>query len=102
MNVFSLFLCTERYFTDIAEFVVARTGSRALLIYGHKYVKDRETSVTINWRCSNFIRYKCRARAITRNVNGVERVKLSNPMHSHLPMFGDDTGSRCPSMHDHE
>lgn len=83
-------------FTDAAAFVIARTGSRALLIDGHKYVKDRETSETINWRCSNFIRYKCRSRAITRTVLGVERVKLTNASHSHQPMFGgadDDSGS---------
>lgn len=51
---------------------------------GAKYVKDRQTNETINWRCSNFIRSKCKARAITKVIGGREMVKLSKPQHTHL------------------
>lgn len=43
----------------------------------------RSTSETINWRCSNFIRHKCKARAITREIDGREMVRLSRPQHTH-------------------
>lgn len=74
-------------FSIRAEYELSRNGSRALMVDGHKYVKDRETTETINWRCSNFIRFKCRSRAITRTVQGVDRVRVTNGTHSHQPMF---------------
>lgn len=43
----------------------------------------RTTNETINWRCANFIRFKCKARAITRIIEGREMVKLSRPQHTH-------------------
>lgn len=43
----------------------------------------RKTNETTNWRCANFIRYKCKARAITRIINGIEMVKVSKPHHTH-------------------
>lgn len=76
----------------MAEFLWNRTGARTLLLGGHKYVRDRETSETINWRCSNFIRHKCRSRAISKPVAGIEMVKLTNGVHTHAPMFGDKGG----------
>lgn len=54
-----------------------------MIVDGAKFVKDRTTNETINWRCANFIRYKCKARAITRVVDGREMVKLSKPEHTH-------------------
>lgn len=44
---------------------------------------SRKTNETTNWRCSNFIRFKCKSRAITRVINGVEMVKVSKPQHTH-------------------
>lgn len=76
-------------FLDIADFGLARSGSRALYVDGHKYVKDRETTETINWRCSHFIRDKCRARAITRRVAGVERVRVTKAQHTHAVQYTD-------------
>lgn len=70
-------------FQTPAAFTTSKHGSRALLINGHKYVKDRKTQETINWRCAFFIRFKCKARAITRIVNGIERVKETNGVHTH-------------------
>lgn len=61
----------------------SKHGSRSLIVNGAKFVKDRKTNETINWRCANFIRYKCKARAISRVVDGREMVKLSQAMHTH-------------------
>lgn len=47
------------------------------------FFRYRTTNETINWRCSNFIRFKCKARAITKELDGREMVKLSRPVHSH-------------------
>lgn len=75
-----------------AAFTTSKHGSRALLINGHKYVKDRKTQETINWRCAFFIRFKCKARAITRVVNGIERVKETNGIHTHeMHKFTNDS-----------
>lgn len=67
----------------VAQFIRSKHGSRSLIVNGAKFVKDRQTNETINWRCSNFIRCKCKARAITRVIDGREMVKLSKPVHSH-------------------
>lgn len=61
----------------------SKHGSRSLIVNGAKFVKDRKTNETINWRCANFIRYKCKARAISREVHGREMVKLSQAQHTH-------------------
>lgn len=66
-----------------AQFIRSKHGSRSLVVNGAKFVKDRTTNETINWRCANFIRFKCKARAITREIEGREMVKLSQPQHTH-------------------
>lgn len=75
---------TTTGFTFEAHFIRSKHGSRSLIVNGAKFVKDRTTNETINWRCSNFIRFKCKARAITRFINGREMVKLSRPTHTHI------------------
>lgn len=70
-------------FRIAACFVRSKHGSRSLIVNGAKFVKDRKTNETINWRCANFIRYKCKARAISRVVDGREMVKLSQAQHTH-------------------
>lgn len=54
-----------------------------LIHEGHTYVKDRQFLETTNWRCSLFKKLKCRARAVTKDINGLELVKFTNPTHSH-------------------
>lgn len=39
---------------------------------------------SINWRCCYF-RDKCRARAITRQINGETRVRVTNAIHTCTP-----------------
>ncbi|XP_031625155.1 modifier of mdg4-like isoform X28 [Contarinia nasturtii] len=70
-------------FTIEAQFIRSKHGSRSLIVNGAKFVRDRKTNETVNWRCSNFIRYKCKARAITRTIHGIEMVKVSKPHHTH-------------------
>ncbi|XP_055304423.1 modifier of mdg4-like isoform X25 [Sitodiplosis mosellana] len=70
-------------YTIEAQFIRSKHGSRSLIVNGAKFVRDRKTNETTNWRCANFIRFKCKARAITRTINGIEMVKVSKPLHTH-------------------
>lgn len=70
-------------FRIIAVFGKSQRGAPMLIHEGHTYVKDRQFLETTNWRCSLFKKLKCRARAVTKDVNGLELVKFTNPTHSH-------------------
>lgn len=81
-------------FRIAACFVRSKHGSRSLIVNGAKFVKDRKTNETINWRCANFIRYKCKARAISRVVDGREMVKLSQSHHTHPVENANEEGTK--------
>lgn len=66
-----------------ARFGKSLRGADMLLFNGFSYVKDRSFNETINWRCSLFRKLQCRARAITKRIDGVEMVKASFNVHSH-------------------
>ncbi|KAL1402696.1 hypothetical protein pipiens_005956 [Culex pipiens pipiens] len=66
-----------------AVFGTTRRGQQKLLYGGHAYTKDRQSAKTCNWKCSLFTRYKCKARAVTREINGIVYVKATNTMHYH-------------------
>lgn len=66
-----------------AVFGTTRRGQQKLLHGGHAYTKDRQSSRTCNWKCSLFTRYKCKARAVTREINGIVYVKVTNTLHFH-------------------
>lgn len=54
-----------------------------LLHNGYTFVKDRQFIDSINWRCSLFKRLKCRARAVTKLIDGQEKIKFTFPYHTH-------------------
>lgn len=54
-----------------------------ILCNGYTFNKERQSARSSHWKCSLSKRYKCKARAIISNKNGVEIVKLSNPIHNH-------------------
>ncbi|EJY57541.1 AAEL017288-PA [Aedes aegypti] len=66
-----------------AVFGTTRRGQQKLIHNGHAYTKDRQSAKTCNWKCSLFTRYKCKARAVTRDINGVVYVKVTNTLHYH-------------------
>ncbi|XP_062556512.1 modifier of mdg4-like isoform X31 [Armigeres subalbatus] len=66
-----------------AVFGTTRRGQQKLLYNGHAYTKDRQSAKTCNWKCSLFTRYKCKARAVTREINGIVYVKVTNTLHYH-------------------
>ncbi|XP_053697281.1 modifier of mdg4-like isoform X14 [Sabethes cyaneus] len=67
----------------VAVFGRSQRGAKKLIYNGFEYVKDRDFTDSTNWRCSLFKRRKCRARAITKEINGVTYVRLTNDSHCH-------------------
>lgn len=80
--MFDCFRSVVEYFDD-AVFGLTQRGAPKLIHNGYEYVKDRTFNASTNWRCCLFRRNACRARAITKNINGVERLKLTYAEHSH-------------------
>lgn len=66
-----------------ASFVDTNRGGRKLMYNGYTYTKDRQTSTSCNWRCSLARQSRCRARAITKELDGTEFVRLSGSDHTH-------------------
>jgi hypothetical protein len=52
---------------------------------GYAYNKDRESKTSAHWKCAIFTRYRCKARAVTKSINGVEHFKMNNLTHYHAP-----------------
>lgn len=71
-------------FKEIAHFESSQRGSVVLYYNERRFTRDGVFADSINWRCCYF-RDKCRARAITKEVNGETRVRVSNPFHTCTP-----------------
>uniref|UniRef100_A0A182F8L4 FLYWCH-type domain-containing protein n=1 Tax=Anopheles albimanus TaxID=7167 RepID=A0A182F8L4_ANOAL len=69
-----------------AVFGTTRRGHKKLLHDGHAYTRDRQSVKTCNWKCSLFTRYRCRARAVTKDIEGLIHMKVTNADHYH-PKF---------------
>lgn len=39
----------------------------------------------VNWKCRYYQRFKCKARALTKTINGCDYVKVSSTEHTHMP-----------------
>lgn len=60
-------------------------GKKKWLMHdGYRYHRNRETSGGTHWLCATYSRTRCRGRASTRFINGVEMMRLNAP-HSHNP-----------------
>lgn len=70
-----------------AVFGRTKRGAKALLYKGFQYYKYVETSqTTANWRCAYALtKTRCRARAVTRDVQGVVYVSPIYDGHNHDP-----------------
>ncbi|XP_058170973.1 modifier of mdg4-like isoform X14 [Anopheles ziemanni] len=60
-----------------------RRGQLKLFYGGNAFTRDRKSMKTSNWKCSLFTKYRCRARAVTKEINGVTHVKVTNDVHYH-------------------
>lgn len=67
-----------------AEFSENKRGKRVLSVHGYSYVVNRKNKTSTNWHCYVRNRYKCNARAVTKVIDGFERARITNPLHTHL------------------
>ncbi|XP_055304420.1 modifier of mdg4-like isoform X22 [Sitodiplosis mosellana] len=78
-------------FLDEAKFVRSRRFNKVdLLVEGYLYSKVCHTNRSTFWRCrqARSTTYKCKCRAVTREVDGIVKVKLSQSsgQHNHMPL----------------
>lgn len=74
----------NRKFTEIAHFEPSQRGSIVLYYDDKRFTRDGMFQDSINWRCCYF-RDKCRARAITKEIDGITKVRLTNGRHTCTP-----------------
>lgn len=74
-------MISDAKFVDVAHFEPSQRGSTVLYCQGKRFTRDGKFTDSTNWRCCYF-RDKCRARAITKEINGETRVRITNPNHS--------------------
>lgn len=66
-----------------AVFGLTRRGCQKLILDGFSYTKDRQSKKTSNWKCAVFSKYRCKARAVSKLMGGMEMVKLKCAVHYH-------------------
>lgn len=69
-------------------FVSGQRGNLKLVINGYSFVRNKGNQSHIYWRCSNFRRQKCLAKAMTNYDN--TRCTLTYSYHNHNPDINDD------------
>lgn len=73
-------------FTELANFVLDGKG-RILKYDNHRFHRNSQNGKDVYWKCALYKRYGCKARLITRTINGYEMLKIKNPIHSHASGF---------------
>lgn len=74
-------------FSQRAHFEFTSRGTQCLVYDGYYYSKNKtnEGGVRVNWKCRYYQRFKCKARALTKTINGCDYVKVSSTEHTHMP-----------------
>lgn len=84
IQFYCLFSISDSMFFETAHFESSQRGSCVLIYDGRRFTRDGKFTETTNWRCCYF-RDKCRARAITREIDGVTRVRVTFAQHTCTP-----------------
>lgn len=92
-SIFALFLIQEAELIDdngksikkddTIQFTKTQRGRAMLLHQGFKYVKNRESTSNIFWRCARYVKHGCRATLVTSRNTPKPSVRLSGMKHSH-------------------
>lgn len=69
-------------FTTAAKLGV-ENGRICLIHDGHKFIRYGRNENTRYWRCRQSFKYQCKARLLTRRMNGCEMLKIQNDQHDH-------------------
>lgn len=67
------------YFAEIED----KNNRVRLLFGGNKFYCDRDRNGYQYWRCSLVSKYNCKARMVTRLINGYNMLKVTNAKHCH-------------------
>lgn len=55
----------------------------SLIYNGQKFIRYGSNENTRYWRCRQSFKYQCKARLLTKLVNGREMIKIQNDQHDH-------------------
>lgn len=56
-----------------------------LIHNGYKYVKNRQSTRNIFWRCSKYVKHSCRATVVTAKNSVDLNIRVAGKPHSHPP-----------------
>jgi hypothetical protein len=70
-------------FGEEATFGESQRKQRVLVYRGFSYIRNGEFLGSVNWRCSSYRTKKCKAKAVTKKINGLEYVKPTYEEHNH-------------------
>lgn len=75
------------YFTEFNVFPEMETvcGRTYLIHDDHRFSKRFSKNGRTYWRCTVFNRFKCRARVVSKKINGWEMANINCGAHSHPP-----------------
>ncbi|XP_055304399.1 modifier of mdg4-like isoform X3 [Sitodiplosis mosellana] len=69
-------------FNEFAELII-ENGTISLIQDSHKFIRDRVDNDRSYWRCRHSFKYECKARVVTKSVNGYEMMKIRMAEHNH-------------------
>lgn len=72
------------------QYVSSKRGTQLVLFNGNTYTPNEKpgTSGVRNWKCSMYYKMKCKARVITRRLNGKEYLRPAYEFHTHYKQYG--------------
>lgn len=63
--------------------MIIENGTISLVHSEHKFIRDRIDNDRSYWRCRHSFKFNCKARVVTKLVNGYEMLKIRNADHNH-------------------
>lgn len=69
--------------TKVAQFRL-ENGRMTLIHDGHKFIRYGSNENTRYWRCRQSFKYLCKARILTKLINGRELIEIQNEKHDHI------------------
>lgn len=82
-------LCFAEVFAN-AYFGKTRRGHQMLLHDDYSYVREKQKQNTTNWKCSWHVRFRCKARAVTKEIDGQHYVRITCGSHTHPSAKSND------------
>lgn len=80
-----LFLDDKAGFTERALYEYTSRGTQRLVYDGYFFSKNKtyEAGSRVNWKCQFYERLRCKARALTKTIDGYDYVRITHEEHTH-------------------